>query len=542
MMCPTEFTCAVFAEGELPEAEAREVARHLENCEKCGRLVSAFRGESRMLVQYLQDIDLEESSIVPEFASSSSQSLSVVGFALGVIGIALAFRLSTSILFGLRLPVELEWLNPREWVLGLGVAVNAAVYAIQNVDTVVAGAVQTTVLLSLGTAALIGTARVLRRSTAANSILAATIAIGLTSSPSHAIDLRKGAAASIPATETIDDSVVAVPDNKIKEIDVAGNIKGDLMVVGDVVIISGTVEGNVIAFARRLDVTGTVGGSLLGAATVVNVSGRVARNMLAAGSNVNLGKSAEIGGNTIAAAGESVIEGKTQRDLVSASGVLDLRGEIGRNVHFTGGQLALGGSSRVGGNLGARVGKEENVRVAAGAVIAGKKNITLNRAAPRPSRYLSVSYYVWQIVRIIAAFVTGLLLFKLLPALVPTHIHSGMDWLKAGGIGFITLVTVPVAFIILAVTIIGLPVALLSLALWGASIYLSKIVVAEFVGRSILKTRSAISLLAGLVLVVVAVNLPWIGGLINFLLILLGLGALAVSIYKTRAQERIAEV
>ena len=91
-----------------------------------------------MLVQYLQDIDLEESSVVPEFASSSSQSLSVVGFALGVIGIALAFRLSTSILFGLRLPVELEWLNPREWVLGLGVAVNAAVYAIQNVDTVVA--------------------------------------------------------------------------------------------------------------------------------------------------------------------------------------------------------------------------------------------------------------------------------------------------------------------------------------------------------------------------------------------------------------------
>ena len=29
MMCPTEFTCAVFAEGELPETEAREVARHV---------------------------------------------------------------------------------------------------------------------------------------------------------------------------------------------------------------------------------------------------------------------------------------------------------------------------------------------------------------------------------------------------------------------------------------------------------------------------------------------------------------------------------
>ena len=542
MMCPTEFTCAVFAEGELPEAEAREVARHLENCEKCGRLVSAFRGESRMLVQHLQDIDLEESIVVPEFAASSSQSLSVVGFALGVIGLALAFRLSTSILFGLRLPVELEWLNPREWILGLGVAVNAAVYAIQNVDAVVAEAVQTTVLLSLGTAALIGTARVLRRSMTANSILAATVAIGLTSSPSHAIDLRRGAAASIPATETIDDSVVARPDSKIKNIDVAGTIKGDLIVFGDVVIISGTVEGDVIAFARRVEVSGTVGGSLFGAAAILNVSGKVGRNMLGAGSNVNLGQSADIGGNTITAGAESVIEGKTQRDLVSAGGMLDLRGEIGRNVHFAGGQLALGGSSRIGGNLGARVGKEENVKIAEGAVIAGKKNVTLNLATPRPSRYLSVSYYVWQIVRIVAAFVTGLILFKLFPVLVPTRIRSGMDWLKAGGIGFIALVTIPVAFIILAVTIIGLPIALLSLALWGAGIYLSKIVVAEFLGRSILKTRSAISLLAGLILVVVAVNLPWIGGLINFLLILLGLGALAVSIYRTRSQEGFAEV
>jgi cytoskeletal protein CcmA (bactofilin family) len=335
---------------------------------------------------------------------------------------------------------------------------------------------------------------------------------------------------------------VARPDSKIKNIDVAGTIKGDLIVFGDVVIISGTVEGDVIAFARRVEVSGTVGGSLFGAAAILNVSGRVGRNMLGAGSNVNLGQSANIGGNTITAGAESVIEGKTHRDLVSAGGMLDLRGEIGRNVHFAGGQLALGGSSRVGGNLGARVGKEENVKVAEGAVIAGKKNITLNRATPRPSRYLSVSYYVWQIVRIVAAFVTGLILFKLFPALVPTRVHSGMDWLKAGGIGFIALVTVPVAFIILAVTIIGLPVALLSLALWGAGIYLSKIVVAEFVGRSILKTRSAISLLAGLVLVVVAVNLPWIGGLINFLLILLGLGALAVSIYRARSQEGFAEV
>ena len=74
MNCPKEFTCALFAEGELPEAEARAVAMHLESCDACDRLVAAFRAENRMLVQCLQDIDSEVSSEVPEFSAAPSIS------------------------------------------------------------------------------------------------------------------------------------------------------------------------------------------------------------------------------------------------------------------------------------------------------------------------------------------------------------------------------------------------------------------------------------------------------------------------------------
>jgi cytoskeletal protein CcmA (bactofilin family) len=542
MKCPTEFTCAQFTDGELPEVEARELARHLEACVRCESLVTALRGESRMLVQCLQDIDSEAFSEVPETVSAASQAISLAGFALGVIGIALAFRLSTSILFGLQLPSELEWLNPRQWILNIGLAVDAAAYAIQNADLVVTGAVQTTVLFTFGAAVLLGMARVLKRSHAASSIFAVLLVIGLSSSPSYAIDMRKGAAASIPATETIDDSLMAAPDDKAKNIDIAGTIKGDLMVFGDLVTISGTVEGNVLAFARRVEVSGTVGGTLIVAGPMISVSGRIGRNLIAAGSSVNLAKSAEIGGNVISASSDCLIEGKTARDLITAAGTLDIRGDVARNVLFAGGQVALTGTSHIGGDLRARVQKEENVQIATGAVIGGQKNISLNQATPRPSRYLSLRYYVWQFVRILAAFVTGLILFKLLPSLVPSRIVSGMDWLKAGGIGFITLVTVPVAVFIVAITVIGLPIALLSLALWAAGIYFAKIVVAEFVGRSVMKSRGAVSLLAGLFLVIFAVNLPWIGGLINFLLILAGLGAIAVTIYKAGFQRQPVEL
>src|SRR6185436_10351751 len=129
-MCPTEFKCSVFADGELPEAEAREVAMHLETCAACSALVESLQSESRMLVQCLQDVDLHEQS-VPEL-QAVPEPVSLVRFAVAVVGVAAAFRVSTGILFGVEVPVSLQWLNPREWVVSAGVAIDAVFYAIQN--------------------------------------------------------------------------------------------------------------------------------------------------------------------------------------------------------------------------------------------------------------------------------------------------------------------------------------------------------------------------------------------------------------------------
>jgi hypothetical protein len=87
-----------------------------------------------------------------------------------------------------------------------------------------------------------------------------------------------------------------------------------------------------------------------------------------------------------------------------------------------------------------------------------------------------------------------------------------------------------------------LPIALVSFVLYLGACYFAKVIVAEFVGRSVMHNTGALSLLAGVFLVIVAVNLPWIGGLINFVLILLGLGAIAVTIYNNLVQRRTGEI
>jgi anti-sigma factor RsiW len=557
-MCPTEFKCAVFVDGELAEAEAREIALHLDTCAACSTLVSNLQAESRMLVQCFQDVDLIDEPF-PQL-ETAPEPVSIGRFAMGVIGVALAFRLSTGILFGLELPGALQWLDPRTWISGVRVAFDAALFAIQNGETALNNAIQTIALISLGALLLAAMARALKHGPAIGAILSVLVALGVCSSPSYATDLRKGAAASLPAGEVVDDTLVVRPgDNRAdinRDINVAGTVKGDLIGFGDSVTISGTVEGNAIVFARRVEVTGVVtgslvafgasvvvsgkvGGSVIGAGSDIRLTGEVARNYAAFGANLTMGKTSQVGGNAVSYGFETVMDGNIQKDLYSGGALTEIRGNV-RNVDFSGAQLRLTSTAHLGGDLDARVQRETSAQIDPSAVIAGMKKITLQ---PRqPSQYYTSSYYFWEVVRLMTAFVTGWVLFRLVPWLAPTRISSGIDWVKAGGLGLAALVTIPVAVIIVLCTVVGIPLAVTVLLLWIACLYLAKIIIAEFVGRMLLKQGGAVSLLTGLAIIIIAMDLPMIGGLIGFLLLLLGLGAIVMTTYRVANTPRLAEI
>ena len=70
MACLSEFTCTVYADGELPANEAREAANHLASCGTCRQSVDALRAESRILVQCFQDTDFIEFELEDETLSA----------------------------------------------------------------------------------------------------------------------------------------------------------------------------------------------------------------------------------------------------------------------------------------------------------------------------------------------------------------------------------------------------------------------------------------------------------------------------------------
>jgi hypothetical protein len=113
----------------------------------------------------------------------------------------------------------------------------------------------------------------------------------------------------------------------------------------------------------------------------------------------------------------------------------------------------------------------------------------------------------------------------------------GSGW-RSLGLGVAVLAGMPVAIVVSAITLVGLPASLMLLAVYLAAIYLAKVWVGTFLGRILLKPAGAtkgdwlLGLLAGLPILTIAEFIPYLGGLVRLGVVCLGLGAFAWQLYR----------
>jgi hypothetical protein len=97
-------------------------------------------------------------------------------------------------------------------------------------------------------------------------------------------------------------------------------------------------------------------------------------------------------------------------------------------------------------------------------------------------------------------------------------------------------VTLPVAAVLICFTVIGIPIGILTIILGAIGLYLAKIVISQIIGRALFRApegppHHAMTLIAGLVIVVVVINLPLVGGIANFILTLVGFGVIVTLVF-----------
>ena len=114
--------------------------------------------------------------------------------------------------------------------------------------------------------------------------------------------------------------------------------------------------------------------------------------------------------------------------------------------------------------------------------------------------------------------------------------------MKVSGIGVATLIAMPMASIIAICTIIGIPISIITLLIYGILIYLSIIPTAYFLGSYLIKTKVENDyLLLGISLlgIMLIEKIPIIGGIVSFISLCMGLGFYTIWMIKVVKSEKV---
>jgi cytoskeletal protein CcmA (bactofilin family)/anti-sigma factor RsiW len=516
----------MYADGELSAREARMLELHAQMCAACAARIDALRSESAVLRAALRNA--EDLTPVPRFVPPPRAR----DFFVLIASIVLIGTLSQAFWSTVAgaIPSELGWLDP----LKSGALYERAV----DVMTFIAyegSAMWTATLNFVGAALVVAFVAWLALSAARHRAFAGTAAALLAvvvalPSIGHAFEVRHNEQGdvTVPLNETIDDTLFAAAQT----VTIDGTINGDLIAFAGLVTVRGNVTGNLVTAAQTVTIEGTIGGSVIGAAETLSFqNARVSRDLYGFGNEVDIASSSNISGNVIGF-GETVdVDGRVGIDFRGFGASINITGAVEGDVDAYGRTITLAPTARVGRNVTGHVDNAGDLSVADGAVVGGTVNEQLVDREQRRNHYETVGYYTGQIIRLAGAFVTGLVLLWLFPALRDVSLPNVVAVLRSAGIGLAAAVTLPVAALIVCFTIVGIPLAVLTFIVGAIALYFSKAVIAQIIGRGVLRDRMppphyALTLFVGLVIVILGVNLPWIGGLANLVLTLVGFGVI----------------
>jgi cytoskeletal protein CcmA (bactofilin family) len=314
-------------------------------------------------------------------------------------------------------------------------------------------------------------------------------------------------------------------------------VSEDLTAIGGSVTIRGTVDGDVQAIAGSVVIEdgAEVTGDVEATAGSVRIDGNVTGNVTATGGAVSIGQSGAIGGTLNASTGSIVIAGSVDGDARLGAGSItlaptatfgsDVEYNVGDDGEFTNNNASVAGE----------VTENPDLEVGGG--------FDLDLGVPDFSGPLLGVF----------GFISNLVIGALLLLVVPKtsgRIGESVSErpLVTGVVGFGTFIGVPIALALIAITIIGLPITLAGMAMYGIAIWLAGIYGRYAIGELVLSYTDMDSRWAalgvGVVLVAVLVRLPIpiAAPLFELLVVpLLGLGAIATLAYRFVSGQHSSE-
>jgi cytoskeletal protein CcmA (bactofilin family) len=303
-----------------------------------------------------------------------------------------------------------------------------------------------------------------------------------------------------------------------------GETVDGLEAFGGTVVVRGTVDGNMQAFAGNVVIaeTGRVTGDLSAFSGNVRIAGTVDGSVEAAGGNIDVVEGAEVGS-----------------DLSAAGGSVVLAGAVRGDAELSGESVTLAASAVVDGGVEYDAERFNDEGATVGGDVVQNENLGDSSGSATDAL---LPNWIAGVYGVLVNLALGAVLLLAFPGASNRVADRAADSpLTAGGVGLLTAVAVPVLLVLVALTIIGIPLSLLGLflflsTLWVALVYGGYTVGAWLTGAADVDNRW-LALVVGVVLVALAGRLPVVGGLVTAVVSLLGLGALTLVLRDLRRDD-----
>jgi hypothetical protein len=307
---------------------------------------------------------------------------------------------------------------------------------------------------------------------------------------------------------------------------VMNEVTGDVAAAGNDVTIDAPVDGYVMSAGRRVTLVGKIGNDLWAAGETVNIESPIANNAMVAGRTVHVRSNAVIGHDAHLAGNDVTAEGRVERNLtIGAGGTARINANVGGVVTARATRVSVMPDSVIHGDLYVKAAQPPDVSPRARVMGQIHYERTID----------TETWFMWPhrwIISGVALMILGLAAVWFSPSWA-AHVAATMRTRVGASIlsGIAAIIIIPVAVAMLAVTVIGFPLAVVLTAIYILVLALSSVFVAYRTGEWVLhrlwSSRWAFMIL-GVAIVSAGMSLPNFGWAIGLLVVITGAGALVL--------------
>ncbi|HLZ28380.1 MAG TPA: hypothetical protein VKV73_13755 [Chloroflexota bacterium] len=362
--------------------------------------------------------------------------------------------------------------------------------------------------------------------------------LALAAPAAMAAEVRNDARAVVAPGETLNDDLFASGQT----VTVAGRVIGDVYAIGQNIVVTGTVDGDLITAGQQVVVDGTVNGNVRAVGGVVTVNGHVGRSVTGLAKQVSVSSTSQVDGSVLAAGDTVSVLGPVGRGITAGGGTLQFGGPVGGEVLAWAKSLAVGPNTRIAGNLEYH---SEQPAAIPGGTVAGQvqfDQIVRQPQQPPQPPLLNGLFDFGGLIMLVGSAILGALTIILAPRAAARAVELGRQQpLPTFGLGLLALLVVPAVTVLIGVTLVGIPLAFVVAALYWLGLLLAwpalGLVVGTQLARLVRRGEPMPvlgALVVGLIVLHLVTHLPILGGLMACLGLAFGLGLIVQSVRRWR--------